>query len=87
MNYAHRRFPKKKAVNLSLSEDLIETAKANNINLSELVEQSIEREIRTIKMKAFCAEHKDAIAERNKDVEENGCFGEEYGVMFNDIDL
>jgi len=38
-------------------------------------------------MKAFCAEHKDAIAERNKDVEENGCFGEEYGVMFNDIDL
>jgi len=34
--------------------------------MSELVEQSIEREIRTIKMKAFCAEHKDAIAERNK---------------------
>lgn len=87
MNYAHKRFPKKKAVNLSLSEDLIETAKAHNINLSELVEQRIEREIRTMKMKAFCEEHKDAIAERNEDVEKNGCFGETYGVMFNDIEF
>jgi antitoxin CcdA len=86
MNYAHKRFPKKKAVNLSLSEDLIETAKKNGINLSDFVERRIERELRTLKLQKWADENKDAIQERNQMVESEGCFGEKYGVMFNSED-
>lgn len=86
MNYAHKRFPKKKAVNLSLSEDLIETSKKHGINLSDFVERRIERELRTLKLQKWADENKDAIQERNQMVENEGCFGEKYGVMFSSED-
>ncbi len=72
MNYAHKRFPKKKAVNLSLSEELIDTAKELKINLSELTERKIGGELRALKIKKWAEKNATAIAERNERVKKNG---------------
>jgi antitoxin CcdA len=78
MNYAHKRFPKKKAVNLSLSEDLIETAKANGINLSEYVEYRIQRELRTLKLQSWADENAEAIESSNQFAKKSGLLSDTY---------
>ncbi|MDB2437087.1 type II toxin-antitoxin system CcdA family antitoxin [Hellea sp.] len=78
MNYAHKRFPKKKAVNLSLSEDLIETAKANNINLSEYVEHRIQRELRTLKLESWAKDNASAIQSTNEFAEKSGLLSDVF---------
>lgn len=78
MNYAHKRFPKKKAVNLSLSEDLIETAKANNINLSEYVEHRIQRELRTLKLESWAKANASAIQSTNEFAEQSGLLSDVF---------
>ncbi|MGB3455056.1 MAG: type II toxin-antitoxin system CcdA family antitoxin [Litorimonas sp.] len=86
MTYAHRSFPKKRAVNVSLSEDLIDGAKAHGINLSELIERRIASEIREMNMRQFCDENSEAIEAANRRVRETGTFAERFGVIFDRID-
>lgn len=78
MNYAHKRFPKKKAVNLSLSEDLIETAKKHGINLSEYVEYRIQRELRTLKLQNWADKNSEAIDSTNSFAKESGLLSDTY---------
>jgi len=84
MNYAHKRFPKKKAVNLSLSEDLIETAKKHNINLSEYVEYRIQRELRTLKIQSWCDENADAINATNEFAKKSGLLSDVFFADYRD---
>lgn len=69
---------KKKATNLSINSDLLKQAKDLNINLSSTLESTLEEKIREEKTKNWQEENKDFIEAYNKDVEENGIFGEEY---------
>lgn len=78
MNYAHKRFPKKKAVNLSLSEDLIETARKHKINLSEYVEYRIQRELRTLKLQSWAEENKAAFEATNEFARKSGLLSDTY---------
>lgn len=69
---------KKKAVNLSVNSDLLKEAKDMNINLSNMLEKTLEQKIREEKIKNWQEENKDFIEAYNKDVEENGLFAEEH---------
>ena len=81
MTGAHNRFPRKRRVNITLSEDLIDGAKRQGINLSEFIERRIEREIRAANMREFCAEHEEAIGQMADRIESEGTFGERHGVI------
>lgn len=80
MTYAHRRSPKKKRVNITLSEDVIDGAKSLGINLSDYIEKQIANDIRTKALKAFYAQHKDAFDAQREYLEEHGTLAERFGL-------
>jgi post-segregation antitoxin (ccd killing protein) len=86
---------------LGLSKALIKRARkwgislnASTVNHYRKVDKNIEDYIgfkvlnaeRTEALKSWAEENAEAIAERNRLVEEEGCFAEKYGVMFNSED-
>jgi antitoxin CcdA len=66
----------KKAANLSINSDLLEQAKALNINLSRTLEQGLEQHILAEKRKRWQEENREAIDAYNKRVEEYGVFSD-----------
>jgi antitoxin CcdA len=66
----------KKAANLSINSDLLEQAKALNINLSRTLEQGLEEQIRAEKRKRWLEENREGIEAYNRHVEEHGVFSE-----------
>lgn len=66
----------KKAANLSVNSDLLEQAKALNINLSRTLEQGLEEQIRAEKRKRWLEENREGIEAYNRHVEEHGVFSE-----------
>ncbi len=66
----------KKAANLSINSDLLEQAKALNINLSRTLEQGLEQHIRAEKRKRWQEENREAIDAYNKRVDEYGVFSD-----------
>jgi antitoxin CcdA len=66
----------KRAVNVSISTDLVERAKAAGINLSATLEAAIERELRDRERAAWLAENGEAIRAYNEDVEQRGVFSD-----------
>ena len=69
---------KKAATNLSLRVDLVERAKALGLNLSEVVEASLEETIVKAEQQQWLAENEKAIDYYNSFVEKHGLFGEEF---------
>lgn len=78
MTMLYDKTAKKKATNLSVNSDLLKKAKEHNLNLSATLEESLEKKLREEKIKSWQEENKEFIEAYNKDVEENGIFGEEY---------
>jgi len=93
MNVAARRIPKPKPqpsrpaltrrarktpTNLSLRVDLVQRAKALDLNLSEVVERALEKAIVEVEQARWLAENEEAIKQYNAFVEEHGYFGEEF---------
>ena len=72
------RGPRKAPTNLSLRTDLVERAKALGLNLSEVVESSLEKAVIAAEQARWLAENEEAIKAYNAFVEENGYFGEEF---------
>ncbi|TMQ16426.1 MAG: acetoacetyl-CoA synthase [Deltaproteobacteria bacterium] len=72
------RRARKTATNLSLRTDLVQRAKALDLNLSEVVERALEHEIVRAEQARWLAENKDAIEYYNSFVEKHGLFGEEF---------
>lgn len=66
----------KRATNLSVNVDLLEQARALNINLSRALEESLEARIREEKRRRWLMENKQAIEAYNKRVEEHGVFSD-----------
>ncbi len=66
------------SMTLSLRLDLVQRAKALDLELSEVVERALEKAILEAEQARWPAENKDAIDYYNAFVEEHGYFGEEF---------
>ena len=64
----------KRAANLSVNAELLEQAKALDINLSATLEKALEAEVRARKREKWLEENREAIAAYNAFVQENGIF-------------
>jgi len=67
---------KKKAVNVSINSDLVERARALNINLSQTLEDKLLELLRQKERELWVKENEDAIAEYNKRVDKQGTFSD-----------
>jgi antitoxin CcdA len=62
----------KKAVNVSIREDLIAEAKAFGTNISAVVERALEEEHRQKRREKWRADNREAMEAWNRWIEENG---------------
>lgn len=69
---------RKVATNVSLPRPLVKCARAWQINLSELLERALEKEIKDRQAETWLAESKDAIASYNRRVAESGTFSDAW---------
>ena len=67
----------KKAVNLSISADLLEAARNSEINLSATLEVAIGRELQLLRRREWLEQNRGAIEAYNRDVEERGAFSDD----------
>ena len=66
----------KKAVNVSISADLLEAARSHEINLSATLESALEDQLRQRRRKEWLVTNGDSIEAYNRDVEKRGTFGD-----------
>jgi antitoxin CcdA len=66
----------KKAVDVSISADLLEAARGRDINLSATLEAALELQLRKRRREEWLAVNADSIEAYNRDVEERGAFGD-----------
>ena len=78
MKHLRTRRVRKAPTNLSLRIDLVQRAKALDLNLSEVVEGALEQAIIKAEQARWLAENQDAIDYYNAFVEKHGLFGEEF---------
>lgn len=68
----------KRRVNLTVSEHLIDAAKAAGLNMSELAEAAIERAVAEEKRRAWERDHADGIAQYNKQIAKSGMWSDGF---------
>jgi antitoxin CcdA len=66
----------KKAVNVSISADLLQAARNNELNLSATLEAAVEHELRQLRKHEWLEQNENAIQAYNSDVEEHGAFSD-----------
>ena len=66
----------KKAANVSISADLLQAARASEINLSATLEAAVEHELRLLRRREWLQQNAAAIEAYNRDVEDHGTFGD-----------
>jgi antitoxin CcdA len=64
--------------NLSLRAELLKRARALDINLSELLDAALRKEIRAREREAWLAENRDAISGYNARVGKRGVFSDDW---------
>lgn len=66
----------KKAVNVCISSDLLQSARHFGLNLSATLEAAIEHELRQLRKRDWLEQNGKAIQAYNRDVEEQGVFSD-----------
>ena len=66
----------KKAVNVSVQTELLDAARAEGINLSATLEAALADQLRIRRRDRWRTENEAAIEAYNRDVDENGSFGD-----------
>jgi antitoxin CcdA len=66
----------KKAVNVSVQIELLDAARAEDINLSATLEAALTDQLRIRRRDRWRSENSAAIEAYNRDVDENGSFGD-----------
>ncbi|MFT4197032.1 MAG: type II toxin-antitoxin system CcdA family antitoxin [Pseudoxanthomonas sp.] len=66
----------KRAANLSVNAELLDEAKALEINLSATLERALENEVRTRKREKWLQENREAIAAYNEHVRKHGVWSD-----------
>jgi len=67
----------KKAVNVSIQSELLDAARAEDINLSAALEAALAEQLRIRRRDRWQTENKAAIEAYNRDVDENRSFGDQ----------
>lgn len=70
--------PSKKATNLSIRTDLLEDARALDINLSREFEKHLEQVIRQRRAEQWKRDNREAIEAYNAFIRENGIWSDEF---------
>lgn len=68
--------PQKKAVNVSISRELLVRARTGHINLSNILENALEQKLRQQSRELWLAENRAAIDAYNEQVEAHGIFSD-----------
>jgi antitoxin CcdA len=68
----------KRRVNLTVSEHLIDAAKAAGLNMSELAEAAIERALAEERRRAWERDHADGIAQYNQQIAKSGMWSDGF---------
>ena len=68
--------PAKKAVNVSVPAELLDAARAEDINLSAVLETALAEQLRIRRREKWLAESARAIAAYNREIDERGSFGD-----------
>jgi antitoxin CcdA len=66
----------KKAVNVSIQSELLDAARTEGINLSATLEAALADQLRIRRRNRWQTENEAAIEAYNRDVDENGSFGD-----------
>jgi antitoxin CcdA len=66
----------KKAVNVSISADLLQAARASGINLSGTLEAAVAHELRLLRRREWLQQNAEAIEAYNQMVQEHGAFSD-----------
>ena len=66
----------KKAVNVSIPAELLDAARAEDINLSAALETALAEKLRTRRREKWLAENSGGIAAYNREIDEHGSFGD-----------
>jgi antitoxin CcdA len=66
----------KKAVNLSIKSELLDAARAQDINLSATLEAALAYQLRIRRRDRWRIENEAAIEAYNRDIDENAAFGD-----------
>lgn len=78
MNLDNQRTkPQKKSANLSISVDLLQIAKEDNLNLSKMLEESLEWYRKKKLEKEWLETNRKAFDDYNKMVSEHGLYGDD----------
>lgn len=73
-----RHSAKKRAVNLSLDNALVEDARAQGINLSKFLEAHLRKDLQKRREQLWREENREAIRQYNEIVAERGSFGDRF---------
>jgi antitoxin CcdA len=76
IGYAGYSMGVKKAVNVSIQSELLDAARAEDINLSATLELALADQLRIRRRDRWRTENAAAIEAYNNDVDENGAFGD-----------
>src|SRR5262245_8627781 len=69
---------RKRAVNVTVDEDILAEAKQLGLNLSQVLNDELRRRVTEEKIRRFEAEHREAIEAHNRFIDKHGIFGEEF---------
>lgn len=68
--------PHKKSANLSIRSDLLQTAKNDNINLSQMLENVLEEYCKQKQKRDWIEENRKAFSDYNRLIEEHGLYSD-----------
>ena len=81
MTMRYDKTAKKKATTLSINSDLLAKVKELDINISAVLQETLEKKLVEEKEKNWEKENKEAIEQYNKNVEKYGVFGDDMRVF------
>jgi antitoxin CcdA len=69
---------RKRAVNLSIDEEILAAAKAQGINLSQTLEDELRKRTQEAREAKWREENREAMESHNRFIEKHGIWGEKY---------
>jgi antitoxin CcdA len=69
---------RKRAVNVTVAEDVLAEAKRLKMNLSQVLEDELRKRVTEEKTRSWQEENREALDAHNRFIEKHGIFGEEF---------
>ena len=75
-DFTYEETARRKAVNLTINQDLLVSARKYKLNLSKILEDSLLKELKTLWQDEWLDENKAAISAYNKRIAKHGVFSD-----------